>query len=86
MGMRALEWHSNLSCSSYPCVCVEKSELQEWGLVTWVLVTNQAIGYLHHGTSFGRPGLLEADGASLTKNGKSCFGRRLARLVRAALN
>uniref|UniRef100_A0A8B9IV37 Uncharacterized protein n=1 Tax=Amazona collaria TaxID=241587 RepID=A0A8B9IV37_9PSIT len=47
---------------------------------------SQGFGYLEHGTQYSRPGLLEAGGTGLTKKGKSGFGRRLARLVKDALN
>uniref|UniRef100_A0A8B9F7M5 Uncharacterized protein n=1 Tax=Amazona collaria TaxID=241587 RepID=A0A8B9F7M5_9PSIT len=47
---------------------------------------SQGFGYLDHGTQYSRPGLLGAGGAGLTNKGKSGFGRRLARLVKDALN
>uniref|UniRef100_A0A672URF4 SGNH hydrolase-type esterase domain-containing protein n=1 Tax=Strigops habroptila TaxID=2489341 RepID=A0A672URF4_STRHB len=58
-------------------------QVNKW-LESWC--HSQGFGYLEHGAPFGRPDLLEAGGAGLTKKGKSCFGRRLARLVRKALN
>ena len=65
-----------------------KNARRIWQMNKWLeqRCHSQRFGYLDHGTQFGRPGVLEAGGAGLTTKGKSCFGRRLARLVKAALN
>ena len=47
---------------------------------------SQGFRYLEHRTQFGKPGVLGAGGAGLTTKGKCGFGRRLARLVKKALN
>ena len=65
-----------------------KKARQIWQINKWLeqWCHSQGFGYLEHGTQFGRPGVLGAGGAGLTTKGKCGFGRRLARLVKKALN
>jgi len=46
----------------------------------------QGFSYLGHATHFEKPDLLTADEVHLSKQGKSIFGHRLAKLVKRALN
>jgi len=46
----------------------------------------QGFGFLDHGVNYLYDGLLARDGLHLTKTGKDTFGRRLAGLIRRALN
>jgi len=47
---------------------------------------SQEFGYLKHGNSFEKPGLLGADGVHLSEKGKSIFHHKFAKLVKRALN
>uniref|UniRef100_A0A8D0KK09 SGNH hydrolase-type esterase domain-containing protein n=1 Tax=Salvator merianae TaxID=96440 RepID=A0A8D0KK09_SALMN len=58
-------------------------EVNNW-LRQWCY--QQGFGFLNHGENYLYDGLLARDGLHLTKTGKNVFGKRLASLIRRALN
>lgn len=58
-------------------------EMNNW-LRRWC--QRERFGFLDHGMRFRDEGLLASDGLHLTRTGKNVFGRRLANLIRRALN
>jgi len=67
--------------------CLKRAS-QIWQVNKWLQdwCHSQGFGYLDHGNSFEKPGLLGPDGVHLTAKGKSIFGKRLAKLVKRPSN